>query len=55
MPLHREPSGGAPLLDAVLYGDIWVLPARESLDRAHVCPSDLSRTTGDDHPGPANR
>jgi len=37
----EESSGGAPLLDAVLYDHI-LITTREALERAHLCPSDLS-------------
>jgi hypothetical protein len=52
MPFSREPSGGAALLDAVLYGDIWVLLVSESPARAQMSPPDPFRTWGDDQPSP---
>jgi hypothetical protein len=47
MPLGEESSGGAPLLDAVLYDHILVT-ASEALQRAHLCPSDLARRESSD-------
>jgi len=37
---RRESTGGADLLDAVLY-DHLLISERESLERAHLSPSNL--------------
>ena len=47
MPLREESSGGASLLDALLYDHILV-PSGGSLERAHLRPSDLSEAKTSD-------
>ena len=47
MPLRKESSGGASLLDAILY-DHFLVPTGESLERAHLRPSDLSEAKTND-------
>ena len=39
MPIRREMSGGAVLLDAILYDDVWA-SMNSLLDGAHLQPSD---------------
>ncbi len=49
MPIRRESSGAAALLDAVLYGDV-LAPLSASLEAAHLQPSDLAEAKSNDPP-----
>ena len=49
MPIRRRISGGASLLDAMLYDDISI-PLSVTLDVAHERSSKLSEAKADDRP-----